>query len=508
MTSKHLFTSILVLAIGNAQAQLSVQPGATLFVANGATVAVQGSVNLGNGSTLVNNGIVWVGNSAGLASDFLDNTAAGYNYGSGRFIFTGTGNQTLTSANSFERIDMEGDNLSLGNNTTASKWYLVKGIINTGSFAAIASGTTQLAVEADATNTGFINGWFNGTLRRSISPATVNNYVFPVGNGTRANVAEMDNLTANALNNVTSVDAFFAPKAGTDAGLTVTELGSMYVSIHDGGIWHLTPNNTPSSGQYNLKLYLNGFTVLGDNQFTILRRPEGSTNSADWTVPAGSSVNPNGGAGRMVADGFAQRNNLSNFSEFGIGLLSAALPVKLTGFAVKRTTRTDVQVSWQTQTEQNNKGFEVERRLEIEAIFAVKGFVGTKATYGNSSLPIDYSFTDGNSYNGISYYRLKQVDLDNRAYYSMIKAVKGESTVNVLIWPNPNEGQFSIRLDGISGQKEASIIDLNGKTVQKIAVKGQQQVNIRNLPVGTYVLIIPDAFGAGEHFKEKVMVVR
>jgi hypothetical protein len=508
MRKKVLFTYILAIAAGYTNAQLTVQPGGTLFIENGATVAVQGTMNLDNGSTLINNGIVRVGNSISVVSDFIDNAAAGYHYGSGRFVFTGTANQNINTPGTFDRIDMDGNSLALGSNITANKWYLIKGVINTGSFKAIAAGTAQLAVEADAGNPGFTNGWFNGTLQRFVNPAAVDNYVFPVGNATRANVAEMDNLTANALNNVTSIDAFFAPKAGTDAGLTVTEQGSLYISINNGGIWHLSPNAIPSSGKYDLILYLNGFTGFTNNQFTILRRPEGSANGADWSVPAGSTVKPNGGSGRMVADGFALRVDLGGFSEFGIGQLSAALPVKLTGFLVKRVTRTDVQVSWQTQTEQNNKGFEVERRLETETAFAVKGFVGSKAVNGNSTLPIDYAFTDINSYSGISYYRLKQIDLDERAYYSLIKAVKGESTVNVLIWPNPNEGQFSIRLEGISGQKEAYIIDLSGKILQKMTVKGQQPVNIRNLPVGTYILSIPDAFGTGEHFREKVMVVR
>ncbi|WP_315818064.1 T9SS type A sorting domain-containing protein [Paraflavitalea speifideaquila] len=81
--------------------------------------------------------------------------------------------------------------------------------------------------------------------------------------------------------------------------------------------------------------------------------------------------------------------------------------------------------------------------------------------------------------------------------------MKGESTINVLIWPNPAEGQFSIRMEGVNGRKEACITDLSGKIVQKLSITGTQQVNIHNLPAGTYILSIPDAFGMGAHFKEK-----
>jgi hypothetical protein len=507
--SKHYFTTILfTITLLKGYAQMSVQAGAAIYIQNGANVTVEGGLTLANGSNLANDGIIRLGNNTGLGADFTDNTTTGYYYGSGRFIFSNSTNQTINCLNTFERIDVDGSSLTLASNIVSNKWYLVKGIIHTSTFMAVTPATAQLAVEADATNTAFANGWFDGTLRRYVNPATVNNYLFPIGNATRPNVAELDNLTANALNNVTYIDAFLAPKAGTDAGLMASEQGSTYISMHNGGIWHLTPNAVPSSGKYNLKLHLNGFASLADNQFTILRRPEGSTNGADWTVPAGSTVNANGGAGRLAANGYALRNNLGGFSEFGIGLLATALPVKLTNFNVRRISNRQVQINWQTQTEQNNKGFDIERRLEQEATFTSKGFVGSKASNGNSTMSIDYSFSDANDYSGISYYRLRQVDLDDRAYYSLIKGVKGESTINVLIWPNPAEGQFSIRMEGINGRKEAYITDLGGKTVQKITITGTQQVNIHHLPAGTYILSIPDAFGLGAHFKEKVMVLR
>jgi hypothetical protein len=508
MKKKYLTTGLCCLILFNLYAQITVQSGAVLHVQNGAQVTAQGNITLANGSTLNNHGIIRMGNTSGLTADLTDNTASAYNYGSGSFVFNSTFNQVINTPNIFERIDMDGSSLTFSSNIVSNKWYLVKGVIHTGAFMATTPSTAQLAVEAGAGNTNFINGWFDGRLRRSVTPAIVNNYQFPVGNATRPNVAELNNLTADALNNITYIDAFFGPKAGTDAGLVVTEQGSAYIGIHNGGVWHLIPNAAPTSGKYQLRLYTNGFTGLDNNQFTILRRPEGSTSGAGWSVPTGSSVNPNGGAGRMAADGYALRNNLGGFSEFGIGLLATALPVKLTNFMVRRTTTRFVQVSWQTQTEQNNRGFEVECRTDNETQFALKGTVPSKAINGNSALSIDYSFTDANTYAGISYYRLKQIDLDGRIYYSLIKAVKGETSVNVLIWPNPNEGQFSIRLEGITDQREAQIIDINGRMVQKLTIKGSQPATIRNLAPGTYVLCIPEAFGTGEHFKEKVMVVR
>jgi hypothetical protein len=77
-----------------------------------------------------------------------------------------------------------------------------------------------------------------------------------------------------------------------------------------------------------------------------------------------------------------------------------------------------------------------------------------------------------------------------------------------MIWPNPNQGQFSIKMDGINESKDALIMDMNGKVVRRLVLNGQQQVNINGLTVGTYILSIPNAFGQGSHFTEKIAVVR
>ncbi len=155
-------------------------------------------------------------------------------------------------------------------------------------------------------------------------------------------------------------------------------------------------------------------------------------------------------------------------------------------------------------------GFEIEMRLENENAFATLGFVASKAMDGNSTAKLDYNMADPNGYGGISYYRLKQLDRDGRGFHSLIKAVKGmgETSVSVLLWPNPNKGQFSIRLDGVNGTRTAFITDVSGKNVRTLQLKSSQQINVQGLSAGTYVLKVLDAFGEGEHFREKILVVR
>ena len=504
---------ISFLPIGlQAQDVIKVQNGASITVQNGADIVVLGGIALDNGSSLVNNGSITLKqNGVSGAANWTDNSISSYNHGTGKVVFNGNGGHSFISANSFERIEVDASgHLTLGSNIQSNKWYLTNGKINTSSFAAIALASTALAVEADAANTNFANSWFNGNLRRYINPALVNQYVFPVGDATRANRAVMDNLTANPLNNLTYINASFGPKPGNDVGLVAAENGQGYVSVNNGGVWYLTPDAVPASGTYDLQLYFNGFTGLIDNSFGILRRPDASSNAADWSAPAGSNLPANNNPGRLVSSGFARRNAIGSFSQFGIANLSVPLPVTLLSFDARRQTKLSVMVNWETVTEINNKGFEVERRLDGEAGFTRIGFTPTKAIAGNSSSRIDYSYADANGFAGVSYYRLKQVDIDNRFTYTHIKAVKGmgETQVSVMLYPNPNYGQFTIRLDGVNRAYDAVITDMGGKTVRQLRLTNSGAVNITGLSAGTYIIRIPDVFGEGQAFTEKVLVVK
>jgi hypothetical protein len=512
MLKKFTLACIAVIAIhANAQEVLRLQNGASLTLQPGAEVHVLGTTTLINGSTLTNNGTIHVRrNGAAGTADWLDGTITGYYHGTGKWIFNSTAISSINSNNLFQQIDMQGAGLSFASNINVNKWFLVSGIVTTNAFRAITWSNLQLAVEPAPGNPGFSLSWFNGNLRRYINPAVVNNYIFPVGDATKPNPAELDDLSSTPLTGVSYIDAAFGAKPGSDAGLAVSENGTSYVSVNSGGVWYLISDATPASGQYDLKLFFTAFTGLQNNRFAILLRPAASSNAADWAVPPASTLNANGGAGRMAADGYARRNNIANFGQLGIGELSAALPVTLLGFDAVRLNNLKVQLHWETQTEQNNKGFEIERRLDNEPVFSPTGFVLSKTVDGNSAIPLKYDLVDANGYGGISYYRLKQLDRDGRSFYSLIKAVRGtgQTSVSVLLWPNPAKGQFSIRMDGANGTKDAFITEVSGKPIRTLRIANRQQVNIHGLAAGTYILKVKDAFGEGEHFTEKVLVVK
>jgi hypothetical protein len=192
------------------------------------------------------------------------------------------------------------------------------------------------------------------------------------------------------------------------------------------------------------------------------------------------------------------------------GEAAVPLPVTLLDFEAKRISPNLVALDWETAMEQNDRGFEVERKPDSSTAFSPAGFVPSAAPGGNSSTTLAYSFTDTNSYTGISYYRLRQEDLDNSWTYSAIKAVAGTgggAGVTVSLFPNPGHGQFTLRVEGSSQPYNILITDMLGRAIRRIEAIGSTDVGVFGLSQGVYFVQIPDIFGKGRSFVEKVLIV-
>ncbi len=98
---------------------------------------------------------------------------------------------------------------------------------------------------------------------------------------------------------------------------------------------------------------------------------------------------------------------------------SAVVPVELTGFSATVEDRV-VFLDWQTRTEVNNSGFEIQRAKlsapsEKNIAWSSIGFVKGK---GTSLTPVRYYFEDKRGEPGYFKYRLKQIDQNGEFTYS------------------------------------------------------------------------------------------
>lgn len=113
--------------------------------------------------------------------------------------------------------------------------------------------------------------------------------------------------------------------------------------------------------------------------------------------------------------------------------LTAVLPVELTRFKADLINKNNAQLTWQTETETNHKGFEIQRSIDGKT-FEKVGFVSGN---GTSNTVIRYEFMDKQLAENTYYYRLKQIDFDNKAEYSNIETIVVKSQKPIRTYPNP-----------------------------------------------------------------------
>lgn len=168
------------------------------------------------------------------------------------------------------------------------------------------------------------------------------------------------------------------------------------------------------------------------------------------------------------------------------------LPVKLLSFTATKRDMTSV-LDWVTSSEQNNKGFTIERSTDGTS-FSPIGFVSSNSLNGNSNMKQGYSFIDKTPVTGKNFYRLKQTDYDGRYEYSTVRMIELGMENSIVIYPNPVKDY--VYINGLSGNETVVIYDAMGRTVHQQKA-GNASINIATdkLSEGMYKVQIVDLNG-------------
>lgn len=105
------------------------------------------------------------------------------------------------------------------------------------------------------------------------------------------------------------------------------------------------------------------------------------------------------------------------------------LPIELLYFQGYKTSCGINYLIWETATEMNNDRFEIERSIDainFEKIVMIKGA-------GNSTSNNKYNFVDSKPSQQLNYYRLRQIDYDNKSEVSSIISIDNSCDKNVTI---------------------------------------------------------------------------
>ncbi|MFM2138560.1 MAG: hypothetical protein RJA57_867 [Bacteroidota bacterium] len=179
------------------------------------------------------------------------------------------------------------------------------------------------------------------------------------------------------------------------------------------------------------------------------------------------------------------------------------LPVTWHSFIATRKNE-QVRLSWETASEQLNRGFFIERSTAGTNNWQSLAFVPSAAPNGSSDALLSYSWTEINTLTGVSHYRLRQVDQDNRTTYSEVRAVPGpEKPGKVWVAPNPSpDGRFTLLLQNMEGENQISLIDMSGRVLYQWVIMNTNRLSVGPVPTGMYTLsILQRNTGVLQHVK-------
>lgn len=349
----------------------------------------------------------------------------------------------ITPGNFF--VDVTNGNLNIIT-SNAEAWYVKgKGFHITTTATDINGNSRSCSVQNGATNIG------SHEFCASQVPTQIN--AVPSQGGT--NIFILNNRTLAVINwgatgeVPTNVSLQFY--SGVNPGGTLTgRYGNAYWIIEATG---------GSGYSYDITLFYDT-TIMGgitrESDIRLAKRPSGG----DWIPYPTSTIN--------TTNKTISLSGLTSFSEFALSDANSPMPVTLKSFNYNMKNR-DVTLKWVTESEINNKGFEIER-AELKNGNNEYRKIGFTESKNKNNEPLIYSFEDKKLASGKYRYRLKQIDNNGNFEYFELKndiavalPTKYDLSQN---YPNPfnptTKIDFQLQYDG---KVTLQIYDITGKEI-------------------------------------------
>ncbi|MEZ4954339.1 MAG: T9SS type A sorting domain-containing protein [Saprospiraceae bacterium] len=524
----------------NTGSTLTVGPNGHLTVSSsttvpsGATLQVDGTMQINsaaltNNGTLTNNGNIknfyFLRNYSGA---ILNNYATLNNYNGG------TINNSQSTINNYSDLNNQGEiinrdnsdfnienNGTLTNNGTFDNYsggdvainsggtFTNNGTIdNTSTINLNAGGELILNTNLASLFTGFFNWLAGGNVTIGSSGEWTISSPLAIEPGSTLQVdGVLINENILTINGVVENNGTF-----TTAGYLINGTGSINGNIVNRGT--LSPGSSPgcftvngdfeANGSSTLEIELaDGSPCIDYDQIIVngdaairgninISFPSGTPSASTFTIltATGNKIDNapiiNWPAGFMGTGAFVGDEYQVSF---------ALLPVELVFFQANKRDENSVELKWLTASEQNNRGFDIQRSndgAEWENIGFVEGA-------GTTTEERHYSLIDRPNASGIFYYRLRQMDFDGKSEFSQVRLVKLENVdAEFKIFPNPATSFINIQLEN-KWEGELTLLLLNsiGQTVyaekrRKPDEFANWTIDLSNFSNGIYQVIISD----------------
>ncbi len=452
------------------------------ILVTGNAITLVNSLTANNNITITGGHITPVGNTINIAGNWNDYGTAGFTEATSTVNFNGSALQTITSpaGENFTNLTVNnsGAGIQLVNNTQiATNLTMTQGNINLNGNTltlglSVANNGTLSYGSGTMINTGTFTRWFktgviaNGSVTGLFPMGTASDYrpffvSAPVAGPTTGGTISVTYTDATTNTNVSFADGVSTVMVRKDLNWAVT-------------------TNTLAGGTYNLDAQGTGFGLIGavsDLRLTLVNSVNGTAG-----VNAGTTANP-----QINRTGLTLANLNNIFYVGSINSVSTPLPITLISFKAFPENG-EVELEWTTSSETNNAYFTIQRSrdgLGWENIQKVTG-AGTSAN--------DQSYTayDQSPYDGVSYYRLMQTDLDGKQTNSFVIPVMiGNKLATISVYPNPARDHVKIDFPS-NGRYEVDVLNIAGQSMNNhvVATSGNLILNLSGLKSGIYIVRI------------------
>ncbi|HVU57102.1 MAG TPA: T9SS type A sorting domain-containing protein [Puia sp.] len=374
------------------------------------------------------------------------------------------------------------------NSASAETFYNL--MINTPYGVTIASGNQQVSKTMTFV-TGLVTQ--NATLTilngAGVSGATDNSHVygvvtkvgtgaftFPVGDATQYRPIAISSPGS-------ATDVFTAQYIRGNVGVSypLNSKDATLATISDREYWMLNRVNGSSNVTVNLSWNTQSGSIVNMGGMHVAGW---STSSSMWKDLGNSATTGNASGGTVTSGGA-----VTTFSAFTLASLTTmnVLPIQLLSFTASEVNNSLVDLRWSTASEQNSNYFIVERSADGLQFDPIQ----TIAAAGNSHQVLNYTTKDSRPLKGISYYRLKMVDLDGTAIYSEVRVVNTGNNTELTMYPNPAINRAFIELNDNRALK-VTVIDNAGRELLAIVrpTEAVLPLDVSRLAAGLYFVII------------------